>query len=115
MKSIPHGQVVVTVVLGTKFVSEADRCRKSILRRISFGEKYVQLLYTTDSIRKIMFSKRQVPKRSRSMDQPTSLGTVLLVKLPLYESCENEVREGPVVSGGPRMHEINLSEVHVAF
>ena len=48
------------------------------------------------------------------------LATVLLIirveeELPLYESCENEVREGPVVSGGPRMHQINLSEVHVVF
>ena len=79
-------EVLVQVLLGPESISEADRCRKSILRRISFGEKYVQLLYTTDSIRKIMFSKRQVLKTRRSMEQPTPLGTVLLFKLPLYES-----------------------------
>ncbi len=73
--------VVVYQFLGTKSTSEADRFRKRSLMSICFGEKYVQTLYTTVGITKIMFSKRQVPKRSRLIHRQMSLGTVLLFKL----------------------------------
>ena len=72
---------VVQVFLSTKSTSEADRCRKQRLRPISIGEKYVQLLYMTIGIMKIMFSAALVPKTSRLIDQQISLGTVLLFKL----------------------------------
>ena len=72
----------------TKLVSEADRWRKLILMPICTGEKYVQTLYTTAGIMKINFSEAQATKTSRSIHRQMSLGTVLLFKLPLYESCE---------------------------
>ena len=39
---------------------------------------------------KINFSGRQVLKSSRFIHRQMSLGTVLLFKLPLYESCETK-------------------------
>ncbi len=58
--------VVSTVFLNTKSTSEADRCTERSLSPISIGEKYVQLLYTTNGIMKIMFSGAQVPKPAAS-------------------------------------------------
>ena len=48
------------------------------------------MLYPTVGITKIMLSKRQVPKRNRFIHRQMSLGTVLLFKLQLYESCNTK-------------------------
>ena len=47
-------------------------------------------MYTTTGIMKINFSKPQVLKSNRVIHRQMSLDTVLLFKLPLYESCETK-------------------------
>ena len=103
--------VVVHQFLLTKSTSEAENFTEQSLKPISIGEKYGYWMCTTTGIMKINFSKPQVLKSSRFIHRQMSLGTVLLFKLPLYESCKNKVREGPVVFRGPRSPENVFPEV----
>ena len=82
--------MVGSVFLATKSVSKAHRFRKPILKLIFIGEKYVQSLYTSVTIRKIHLNTPQATKTSRFIDPRFILGSVLLFKLPLYESYNNE-------------------------
>ena len=78
--------VVVHQFLGAKSTSEAENFTERSLKLISIGEKYGYWMYTTTGIMKTNFSETQVPKSSRFIHRQMSLGTVLLFKLPLYES-----------------------------
>ena len=82
--------VVVHQFLLTKSTSEAENFTEQSLKPICIGEKYGYWMYTTTGIIKINFSGPQVPKSSRFIHRQMSLGTVLLFKLPLYESCETK-------------------------
>ena len=74
--------------LSTKSTSEAENFTERSLKPISTAEKYGYWMYTTAGITKINFSEPQVPKSSRFIHRQMSLGTVLLFKLPLYESLQ---------------------------
>ena len=82
--------VVAYQFLLTKSTSGAENFTERSLKTICIGEKYNQSIYTTTGIMKINFSGHQVLKSSRFIHRQMSLGTVLLFKLPLYESHETK-------------------------
>ena len=93
--------VVVHQFLLTKSTSEAENFTERSLKPICIGEKYGYWMYTSIGMMKITFSEPQVLESSRFIHRQMSLGTVLLFKLPLYESCETKFAKVRWFSGVP--------------
>ena len=77
---------VVWQFLRTKSTWDVEISQNEALSQYSSAKKYGYRMYTTTDIMRINFSEPQVPKGSRFIHRLMFLSTVLLFKLPLYES-----------------------------